>query len=146
MANVKKGYWAFYLDGRDAPTLRLRRATDVELLAQRCMSSTRPMADVIGEAARDATAHLRSGKDRAQWILNHASQIEAAGGDADAAYQAFVEGRQDQLSMALDTEVLEVIANASDTIDIPKVEEIDVDLDDIEDADQTPVRRRGRRP
>jgi len=106
MAKIQGDYWQFYMEGRCEKRL-LKNDIDEEALAEEIVRMGTPLRDTILSAASRAAAPFESGKAKRGWIKSNDNEIKAAGGDADAAYAAYLEGRTDELAYALEQTVVE---------------------------------------
>jgi len=106
MANVQGDYWQFYVEGRFEKRL-LKNDIDEEAIAEEMVSMGTPLRDALLSAASRAAASFESGKAKREWIKINDNEIKAAGGDADAAYAAYLQGRTDELAYTLEQTVLE---------------------------------------
>lgn len=104
MASVKGDYWKFYLEGRGEKRLLKHEIAEDELVE--LMESGAQFREVVAEACAKAAVPLETGKRKRQWVDDHQEEIRSAGGDADAAYVAYLQGRVDELAYALEEAVL----------------------------------------
>jgi hypothetical protein len=127
MPHIQEEYWTFYLDGRVYRTLK----NDIDpgdLAARLMVPNGKSLRDTVMAASRAVAAPLESGKTKQRWIAEHDADIKAAGGDADAAFKAWLEGRVDELAYVLEPDVLAAMGEDDDDDD-------DRDEDDDEEEE-----------
>lgn len=108
MAKITGDYWQFYLEGREQRRL-LKHDIAEDALAADMVRTGASFRDVVTAACTKVAAPLDGGKAKKIWIAEHGDQITAAGGDAEAAYAAFLLGRVDELAYALEPGVVEAL-------------------------------------
>lgn len=128
MATIKGDYWQFYLDGR-LQKRQLKSDIDEEALVEEMVGAGASLRDTIASACDRAAAPLLSGKAKRQWIVEHEAEIKEAGGDADVAYAAYLQGRTDDLAYSVEQSVIEAL-------DQRFGDEDDDDGDDDEDEEE----------
>lgn len=110
MAKIQGDYWQFYLQGRGEKRL-LKNDIDEGTLAEEMVRTGELLRDVILAACVRAAAPFESGKARGTWKAEHATEIGMAGGNSDAAYAAYLQGRVDELAYGLEESVLEALGD-----------------------------------
>ena len=128
--------WSFYLDGRGEKLLR-HDLSDAEL-AKEVMASDQPPRVAILAACQAVAAPLLVGKARAKWVVSNQDRLD--GMDAKTAYEAWVNGRIDELAYALEADVLGEIslqfeAEEEEDDHLGDADEEDDDDDDDEDEE-----------
>lgn len=136
MAKIQGDYWQFYLEGR-CEKRRLKNDIDEESLMEEMVHMGTPLRDAVLSACARAAAPLEAGKAKRTWVADHGDEIKAAGGDADASYSAYLQGRVDDLAQGLEDSVLEALSQRFGTDDGEDDEEEDDDEDeDGEEGDE----------
>lgn len=107
MASIKGDYWQCYLDGR-ADKL-LRNDIDAQQLADDVVGKGGTLRDVVASACNRVAAPMESGRAKQRWVSEAAAFIKTAGGDADAAYAAYLQGRIDKLAVKTERRVVEAL-------------------------------------
>jgi len=105
MATIKGDYILWYLDGRSEKLLRHDfTAADI---ADKVVNGV-PIREELQRQAQSAAAALASGKTKRRWIADNEDWIKTAGEaiDADTAYEAWLQGRIDELAYSLEDEVI----------------------------------------
>lgn len=132
MASIKGDYWQFYMDGR-CEKRRLKNDIDEEALVEEMVGEGTPLRDAVLFACARAAAPLEGGKAKRQWTEEHKDAIKTAGGDADAAYGAYLQGRVDDLAYAIEEAVLDAL---DQRFGDDEGKEDDDDDDDDEDEEE----------
>ncbi len=109
MAKIQGDYWQFYLEGR-CEKRRLKNDIDEESLMEEMVRMGTPLRDAVLSACVRVAAPLEAGKAKRAWVADHGDEIKEAGGDADAAYSAYLQGRVDDLAQGLEDSVLEALS------------------------------------
>lgn len=109
MAKIVGDYWQFYLEGR-CERRRLKNDIDDEAVTEEMVRMGTPLRDAVLSASARAAAPLEAGKAKRSWISEREEEIKAAGGDTDAAYAAYVQGRIDDLALVVEEGVLDVLS------------------------------------
>ena len=126
-------YMGFYLDGRDAKLLR--HDIDENELAEQILEKGDLRGTIHAAAARSA-AGPQLDRYKRQWLRDNEEEIKEAGGDADAAWKAFLDGRIDELANALEPNVLEAMEEALGDEDGDDDEEVEDEDEDDEGEDE----------
>ena len=146
MATIKGDYWKFYLEGRGEKRLLKHEIAEDELVG--LLEAGAQFREVVAEACAKASVPLETGKRKRAWIADHQEEISAVGGDADAAYAAYLQGRVDELAYSLEESVLTELGDRFDAEgsdeDEDEDEEGDRESEDETDEDDRGPRR-GRR-
>ncbi len=107
-------YLPFYLEGRNYPKL-LKHHLDIDDLVDLILATnSKSLNAVIRESCAEAAKKLETGKVKKAWLAEHAAEIGGVGTlDADGAaaksYQAWVDGRIDELAYATETGVIDAM-------------------------------------
>lgn len=107
MTSIKGDYWQCYLDGR-ADKL-IRGDIDVQQLATDLVGKGESLRGVVMAACARVAAPLENGKAKQHWVREAEAFIKTAGGDADAAYSAYLQGRIDKLASKTERRVIEAL-------------------------------------
>lgn len=125
-------YWTFYLMGRDEKLLRHKEdmATLVDKL--RAPAELRPKLLEVARHACDDYYGVVPNRTRQhrKWLNDHADAITAAGGDKEAAFAAWRQGRIDELAYAIEGQAVEALH------DIYGDDDEDGDPEDVGDEDE----------
>lgn len=108
MAKIQGDYWQFYLEGR-CEKRRLKNDIDEESLMEEMVRSGTPLRDAVLSACARAAAPLEAGKAKRAWVAERGDEIKNAGGDADAAYAAYLQGRTDDLAYVVEEGVVDAL-------------------------------------
>lgn len=125
---LNKSYLPFYLEGRNAKPLK--HELDVAELANQVLKGESPPKVALA-AVMTAAEPLYATRHRARWVGKHEAGIATAGGDADAAYRHFVQGRLDELAAEIDALICEELEGEEDADE-------DNDEEDDEEEDDSP--------
>lgn len=135
MPYISEKYMPFYLEGRSFHKLLKHHLDTDDLVDLVLKTSGKALHVVLRESCMQAASKLETGKVKNEWIANEQKEIKAAGGDADAAYEAWVAGRVDELVYATETEVIDAmnerVGGSSDDDD-----EDDEEGEDEEDGEE----------
>jgi hypothetical protein len=118
---VKSDYVFFYLEGREAKLLKAD--IDTGVIAEQVIADKGTIHELLHAAVSAAAKGLEVDRQKKRWISDYEDEIAAAGGDSDAAYRHFCDGRIDELVYRLEPEVLEDL-------------EVDDDDDEGDDDDE----------
>lgn len=102
---MKSDYAFFYLEGRDDK--KLRADIDTEAIAKDVLADKGSIHDLVRAAVSAAAEAHRVERKKRQWIDEYAEDIQAAGGDGEEAYRHYLDGRIDELTSMLESEVIE---------------------------------------
>ncbi len=127
MTNIRGTYWQFYLEGRGNKRLLKHDIAESDL-AERMVRDGVPFRETIAAACATAAKPLETSKMKTVWNAAHATAIKEAGGDAAAAYAAYLQGCADELAYAMEQDVIEAL--------IAQFEDGE-DGEDDEDEDET---------
>jgi hypothetical protein len=108
MATIQGDYWQFYLEGR-CEKRRLKNDIDEDALVEEMVRKGTPLRDAVLSACLRAAAPLEAGKARRAWVSEHEDEIRAAGGDSNAAYAAYLQGRTDDLAYVVEEGVVDAL-------------------------------------
>jgi hypothetical protein len=100
-------YIKFYLWGRD-DTTGVDADFDIEELAERVMKGG-DLRETLVKAVTDASKVHEHARAKREWIEEHQTDIQSAGGDADKAYKEYVRGLVDETVCQLEPDVLEAM-------------------------------------
>lgn len=128
MASIKGDYWQCYLDGR-ADKL-LRNDIDAQQLADDVVGKGGTLRDVVASACNRVAAPMESGRTKQRWVSEAAAFIKTAGGDAEAAYAAYLQGRVDKLAAKTERRVVEALEEMFPDGEVEEEEDDDEDEDD----------------
>jgi hypothetical protein len=105
---MQKEYVTFYLLGRDEK--KLKNDIDIDQIAEQVIEGKGTIYELLHKAATVAVAPLREGRRKRDWLEEYESEIKECGGDGEAAYQHYLDGRVDELVVLLDDEVVGAMA------------------------------------
>lgn len=115
---MKKEYVGFYLVGRDDRLIK--NDIDTEDIAQAVLDGKGSIRELIVKAVSAAAEPLRHARKKANWIEEYEDDIKTAGGDKEAAYTHYIDGRMDELALSLERDVvddLEALTGGDDADD-----------------------------
>jgi hypothetical protein len=126
MPHITAKYWDFYVEGREARTLKLDRIYP-EDIANKLRAGETTLRDAILAACESIALLSVSSGSKRTWISRHEAAIAEAGGDAEAAHMAWIRGRIDELAYVVEPEVISALSDEE--------EELLSDSDDDEDGE-----------
>lgn len=103
--NLQSDYIFFYLEGREAKSLKVD--IDTEVIAEQVAAGKGTIHELLHKAVSDAAKGLEVDRQKRRWIADYEDEIKEAGGDQDVAYRHYCEGRVDELVYRLEPDVLE---------------------------------------
>ena len=106
---MKTEYLPFYIDGRNAKVLRVDADTLIDDVVKRVKDGQPMWASVHVVATAAAQAFCVDGAKRRQFVRDNEDEIKEAGGNEEAAWEAFCAGKVDELSESLEPTVVEVL-------------------------------------
>ena len=127
-------YVWFYLEGREAKALRAD--IDTAAIAEQVMAGKGDLHALLHKAVSEAAKGLEVDRQKRRWLADYEDDIKEAGGDGEAAYRHYCDGRIDELVYQLEPDVLEDIAVEIGEDD-DETDDDDGDGDDKGDADET---------
>lgn len=106
---IQGKYWEFYFTGRELR--RLPEGPDLEEGKQieEMVNAGGVLREVVRAACADCVTKWGTLRRRRDWERDNESEIEFAGGDKDAAWNAYLEGVIDELFQKTEPEALEVL-------------------------------------
>lgn len=125
------GYAPYYLEGREERLLKVD--IDTAEIARLVIEEGGSLHDRLHEAVSKAAGTLAVDRKKRQWIADCEDDIRAAGHNNDHAYEAWCEGRIDELVGSLESEVLEEMGALIHGDEDDDEDEDDDDDDDDED-------------
>jgi hypothetical protein len=128
-----EAYAYFYVEGWNEKPLK--NEIDTEVLAQKVLDGKGTVHELCVEAAKNAAKPLEMGRRKKDWLDDYDEAIKTAGGDKDAAYQHYLDGRIDALAAELTNEVMDDIEDAVGEDDGEGDEDEDDDPDDNDGKD-----------
>lgn len=104
MKAMNTHYIWFYLLGRDGK--KLKADIDTEKIAEDVASGKGTIHELLSEAVTKAARAMDVDKSKRRWAGEYEDEIREAGGDSEAAYDHFCQGRIDEAVGVLEGEVL----------------------------------------
>ena len=98
-------YAFFYLEGRNDK--HLRADIDTESIAKKVIAGEGTIHELVHAAVAAAAEGSRVDRKKRTWIEDYEDDINAAGGNGEEAYRHYLAGKIDELTHALEAEVVE---------------------------------------
>lgn len=130
---MKADYVFFYLEGREAK--RLKADIDTAVIAEQVAAGKGTIHELLHKAVSDAAKGLEVDRQKRRWLSDYEDEIKQAGGDGEAAYRHYCDGRIDELVYVLEPEVLECLDDEEDDADGDEGDDGDDDEEDADDED-----------
>jgi hypothetical protein len=106
-------YMVFYLEGRadeaDDPQLAADDTLDIDKIAEKALAGPDELRTIIAAAVRALAAALDHSTDKRDWLKDHKSEIQDAGGNGEEAYRHYCKGVEDEACLQLENDVVEAM-------------------------------------
>jgi molybdopterin-guanine dinucleotide biosynthesis protein A len=111
MSRIKRKYWPYYLDGRQERRLRGRdNVSDEDIAKEILAAEDASLHEAIRSACEKAAAQTLTPRVKKNWMAEHAAQATEDGLSPDDAYQAWCDGRIDELVSVIEPAILDALA------------------------------------
>lgn len=112
MTRIKRKYWGFYLDGRADRRLRTREPIDPAAIAHTILEQEDgDLFEAVRAAVHKAAEPSLTARIKRTWLAERDAYIREAACDPEEAYQAWAQGRIDELASSYEGSVIDEIAS-----------------------------------
>lgn len=126
---MKTEHLPFYLMGRDSKALRVDTDDVLDEIVKRIEGGTAVHIAIWDVVTENAESFKSDRAKRAMFVRDVEDEIKEAGGDQQAAWEAFVQGKIDDLAFRLDEAVIEDLEGDDDDGDDDEEDEEDDEVD-----------------
>lgn len=112
MTNTARDYWGFYLEGRAGHrprglTLDIPALVTQALAAQTCHGFRDMVRTAVAKAIADRSGARVAERKKSEWLEENEEEITERKLDKDIAYEYWMTGRIDEVTNAVESEVLD---------------------------------------
>jgi len=111
MHRIKRKYWGFYLEGRGERRLRTRDSIEAAAIAKQLLErEDGDLFETLRMAVHKAAEPSLTPRIKRAWLAERDADIREAECDPEEAYQAWCQGRFDELVSAYEAAVIDEIS------------------------------------